>query len=179
MAISASSYGSTDEVLTYVRHLMGSNEVTFAAATRPKLEEVERFIDRRSARLNAILAGAGYTVPIATPQTAVDILAEIVVKGAVADCELTLRQSGVRPEGENDREYEFERAYAEGLTFVASADFAALGSPQNAPSSAIAGISVGGTTRTGQRLKPIFGRTTFGNDPTRESGNKEPGYTEE
>ena len=179
MTLSANSYGSVAEVVAYVRHLLTNQATTFSPSTRPTLAEVERFIDRRSARINAVLARNGYAVPVATPQAAVDALAEIAVMGACADCELTMRQSGTRPEGENDREYEFEQRYQQGLAWVGGPDFAALGAPQDGPSSPIAGLAFGGTTRTGQRLRPVFGRTSFGNNPTAESPTKEPGYTEE
>jgi hypothetical protein len=178
MAIRTDSYGSVDEVLAYVRHLLTGGAGTFTAATRPTLAEVERFIDRRSARMNAVLAANGYTVPVTAPGAATLALAEIASQGAAGDCELTMRNSGVRPEGENDREYEFLRAYEQGLAWIGGPEFAALGAAQARPSSAIAGIAFGGKTRTGQPLRPVFGRTSFNQDPTAESPSREPGYTE-
>lgn len=178
MALSASSYGSVTEVLAYVRHLLTDGAQTFSVSTRPTLAEVERFLDRRSARINAVLARAGYRWPVTTPQTAVDVLADIAVKGAAGDAELTMRHSGMRPDGENDREYEFLKEFNEGLLWIGGPEFAALGAPQDNPSSAIAGAKFGGATRGGQALRPVFGRTSFGNSPTDESPSREPDYTE-
>lgn len=177
MAVASTSYGTVSEVLAYVRHLL-TDGVTFTVASRPTLSEVERFIDRRSARINAVLAQAGYTIPVTTPQAAVDILADIAVKGAAGDAELTMRGSGTRPEGEHDREYEFLKEYNEGLAWIGGAAFAALGSPQSRPSSAIAGAKFGGATRGGQALRPVFGRTAIGNDPAVESPSREADYTD-
>lgn len=178
MAISANSYGTVAEVLAYVRHLLTDGATTFSVSTRPTLEEVERFIDRRSARINAVLARAGYRVPVGSPQTAIDVLADIAVKGAAGDAELTMRHSGMRAEGENDREYEFLKEFQEGLAWIAGPDFAALGAPQDNPSSSIAGAKFGGMTRGGQALRPVFGRTSFRNDPTDESPSREADYTD-
>jgi len=174
LAISADSYGSVAEVLAYTRHLITGGDATYTPLTRPTLAEVERFIDRRSAKINGVLAANGYAVPVTGPAAAIAMLAEIAVMGAAGDCELTQRHSGSRPEGESDREYEFLQAYDRGLAALAGPEFAALGAAQARPSSAIAGLSFGGRTAGGGALRPVFGRTSFGNDPTVESPTTEP-----
>lgn len=180
MAIAAGSYGSVAEVLAYTRHLLTSGAPTFGPDTRPTLAEVERFIDRRSSLLNACLAEYGYTVPVAGPQAAVDILAYFVTQGAAADAEMTARAAGSSAEGGEDRrERMFLAEFGRACAFIASAAFASLGAPQARPSSAIAGIAFGGRTRTGRPLRPVFGRTAFGQTPTTESPTREPGYPEE
>lgn len=180
MAISANSYGSVEEVLAYTRHLLQGGHTTFSADTRPTLAEVERFIDRRSAIINACLAENGYAVPVTAPQTARDILAYFVVQGAAADAELTARAAGTGGEGQEDRrERVFLREFDKACSFIASVAFASLGAVQSRPSSSIAGIAFGGMTRGRQALRPVFGRTAFGQDPTTESPGQEPGYTEE
>lgn len=177
MAIAASSYGSVAEVLAYTRHLLTDGNPTFTADTRPSLSEVERFLDRRSAILNACLAENGYTVPVSTPQAARDILAHFAVQGAAADAELTARSAGASPEGGEDRrEKQFLKEFDKACAFIAGAAFASLGAPQARPSSSIAGIAFGGMTRGRQPLRPVFGRTAFGQDPTRESPTTEADY---
>lgn len=180
MAIAASSYGSVAEVLAYTRHLLTGGNPTFTADTRPSLSEVERFIDRRSAMLNACLAEYGYTVPVMTPQAAIDILAYYATQGAAADAEMTVRAAGSSESGGEDRrERLFLKEFDRACQFIASAAFASLGAPQARPSSAIAGIAFGGRTRGGQPLRPVFGRTAFGQNPTAESPTAEPDYTDE
>ena len=177
MPLSVNAYGSVAQVAAYVKHLCNASG-TFDTTTKPTLTEVEQFIEQRSASLNACLAEAGYIVPVTTPSTATTLLGYYAAMGAAGDCELSQRSAGYSEET-NRRENKFLDEFDKACDFIKSGAFAALGSPQSSASPAVAGLYVGGRTRTGQNLRPIFGRTTFGNNPTTESGSKEPGYTEE
>jgi hypothetical protein len=180
MTLSASAYGTVARVEAYVAHAIESGSA-FSTTTRPTLAQVEQFIEQRSALLNACLSGAGYTVPVvfATHPAAWNVLAYYAVMGAAGDVELTMRSAGYDAEDQNKRENKFLKEFDKACAYIASGSFAALGVPLAGPSPAIAGLWVGGRTRTGQRLRPIFGRTGIGNDPTAESPTSEPGWTEE
>ena len=62
MTLRGDSYGTSDEVLAFTKHLL-SGEETFNAATRPTDTEVDKFIDRASGILNVALEGVGLTTP--------------------------------------------------------------------------------------------------------------------
>src|SRR5688572_12029741 len=63
MPVAANSYGSAAGVESYVpRYANGS--ATFDANTRPKLAQIESFLDQISSLVNAILASNGFKVPI-------------------------------------------------------------------------------------------------------------------
>lgn len=179
MALADYAYGSVAGVVAYVRHLANASG-TFDATTTPTLTEVEAFINQRSARLNACLAEAGYAVPIPAGATmARAILDYYVCNGAAADCELTQRSAG-DSDTENDRERMFLKIWEGACAFVGSAAFASLpGVGQPNPSPGVSGLYVGGRTSSGQRLRPVFTRTTAGNSPTAESGPAEPEWTDE
>jgi hypothetical protein len=176
MPLSSNAYGSVLEVAAYVQHA-ANGAGTFDTTTSPTIVQVEQFIERRSALLNACLAEAGYTVPVTVAQAKL-ILDHYAVMGAAGDVELSLRNSGTSDE-ENPRAPQFLNEFNTACNFLKSAAFAALLVPQGTASPAIAGLYVGGRTRTNQALRPIFTRGMFGNNPTRESGTREPGYTEE
>ena len=178
MTLSANAYGTVAEVEAYVAHLIESGS-TFSATTRPTLAQVEQFIERRSAVLNGCLAENGYTVPV--PVSAAQarlVLDYYAVMGAAGDCELTMRSAGYNAEDGNRRENKFLDEFNKACAYIASGAFAALGAPTTGPSSAINGLYIGGRTRTGQRLRPIFGRTALGVDPTRNSPEPEPQWDE-
>jgi hypothetical protein len=92
MAIGANSYGSTDDVLAFTRHLL-DGETTFNSTTRPTLTEIEGMVDRASAALNVALAGAGLSVPVAQvdAKLACD---EWVIARVVGMAELTRQAQG-------------------------------------------------------------------------------------
>lgn len=170
-----SDYGTIAEVAAYVRRLANSAG-TFDATTKPTQAEVEVFLTRRSNILNAWLAAAGYTIPVTDAQ-AKSVLDYYAVVGAACDVERTQRTAGASEE-DNARADQFCAEFAKAAALIADGGLAALGATQTGASKALAGLYVGGKTSTGQRLQPIFTRTSFGNEPTRESGEQEPGWTE-
>ena len=62
MAVATNSYGSASEVAALVR--LYTNAGSFDSTTHPTETQVEKFIDRISALLNALLAEAGFSIPI-------------------------------------------------------------------------------------------------------------------
>lgn len=170
-----SDYGTIAEVAAYVRRLANSAG-TFDATTRPTQADVELFLTRRSNMLNAWLATAGYTIPVTDAQ-AKSVLDHYAAVGAACDVERTQRTAGASEE-DNARADQFCKEFSEAKTIIASGGLAALGATLAGASATLAGLYVGGKTRTGQRLRPIFTRASFGNEPTRESGEKEPGWQE-
>lgn len=175
MAIASDSYGSVDGVAAYVAHLLPTTLTTFSSTTRPTLTQVEGFLDQQSAKLNAWLAMAGYTVPVSAA-AAVRVLANFANLGAAGLCELTQRAAGTEAEGTNTRENKFLAEFDKARAFIESGALAALGAPltSNNAGLGLAGLSVGGRTSGGGRLQPIFTRTSFGNDPATERGSREP-----
>ncbi len=70
MSILDTSYGSIEEVAALVKRYTSSGVFVAAAdasATRPTLEDVERFIDRISGLINTDLAQAGFNIPVTQP----------------------------------------------------------------------------------------------------------------
>jgi len=74
MTVSANSYGSAPGVASYVpRYANGS--ATFDTNTRPKLAQIESFINQISSLVNAILASNGFHIPI----TQADVVSAITI----------------------------------------------------------------------------------------------------
>lgn len=177
MTLSSYAYGSVNGVAAYVKHL-ANTAGTFDTTTRPTAAEVETFIEQRSAQLNAWLAQAGYSVPVAEAATQARlVLARYANLGAAGDCELTQRSGGYS-EDENKRDNKLMKEFLSAEAFITSGALSALGATQPEPPGTLAGLRVGGKTATGQRLRPVFGRSGIGNNPTAESPTAEPGWTE-
>lgn len=62
MSIAINSYGSVDEVAALTKRYTTAGAYT--ATTNPTLTMVEKFIDRLSARLNVLMANAGFVTPV-------------------------------------------------------------------------------------------------------------------
>lgn len=178
MPLDSNTYGSVAGVAAYTRRLTNSAS-TFDTSTRPTLAEVEAFLDQCSDTLNGWLASAGYVIPV-TQADAVRVLARYANLGAAGHAELSQRAGGYDADDENRRENKFLDMFQMAEAYIQSGALSALGATIVAGSlpSPVSGLRVGGSTRTGQALRPIFTRTSFSNDPTAESGAKEPGYTE-
>jgi hypothetical protein len=124
------------------------------------------------------LTNAGYSLPFMNVG-AVDILSYYVAQGAAGDCELSYRYAGNSADDLNRRENKFLAEFKEGLRILRENPAAFLGVPagENEPPGGLAGLRVGGTTRGGLGLRPVFGRTGFNNDPTFEAPSREADYT--
>lgn len=169
-------YGSVAGVAAFVKHMTNAAG-TFDTTTEPTLVEVEAFLDQACDTLNGYLARNRYVIPV-TAARAVDVLARYANLGAAAFCELSQRSAGYSDD-ENRRENKFLTLFERAESYIASGALQALGAAVQTDGvpPPLSGFRVGGATRTGQRLRPIFTRTGFGNDPTAERGDTEPGYT--
>lgn len=149
------------------------------SATAPTLTEVTRFLDQCSDTLNGWLAASGYVIPVIQADAA-DVLGRYAEVGAAGHAELSQRAGGYDAEDENKRENKFLDMFETALAYIQSGALAALGAAvvSNGGPPALAGLRVGGQTATGQALRPMFRRTSFGWNPTAETGTKEPGYSE-
>jgi hypothetical protein len=179
VTLDANTYGTVVGVTAYVRRLANSNS-TFDTTTRPTLVEVEAFLDQCSDVLNGWLARAGYVIPV-THADAARVLARYANLGAAGHVELSQRPGGYDAEDENRRENKFLDMFMLAESYIESGALAALGAAIVSGSlpSPVSGLRVGGLTRSGQQLRPMFRRTSFGHDPAAESsGPKEPDYVE-
>lgn len=179
MALDANTYGTVAGVAAYVRHRANAAS-TFDAATRPTLTEVEAFLDQCSDVLNGWLAQSGYVIPV-THADGVRVLARYAQLGAAGHVELSLRPGGYDADDENRRENKFLDMFMMAEAYIAGGALSALGAAvvSGGLPSPVSGLRVGGRTLSGQQLRPIFRRTSFGNNPAAESsGPKEPDYTE-
>lgn len=167
-------YGSVAGVEKYVAHLTKNG--VFDSTTRPNVTQVGAMLDESCAILNGWLALYNYTVPI-TATAAVAAMARFANLGAAGLAELAQRSAGYSETDQNRRENKFLAEFAKAEAFIASGAIDGLGETPNAPPDVLSGFSVGGLTVGGQRLRPIFSRTMFGNKPTEERGPKEDDYT--
>lgn len=169
MTLDANSYGSVTGVAAYTRRLANAAS-TFDTTTRPTLIEVEAFIDQCSDTLNGWLAAAGYVIPV-TQADAAKVLARYANLGAAGHVELAERAGGYDAEDENRRENKFLDMFANAEMYINSGALAALGAAvvSNELPGPLDGLRIGGMTRGGLKLRPIFKRTSFGNNPTAES----------
>lgn len=90
MAVATNSYGSAAEVAALVP--MHTTAGDFDTASRPTLLQVEQFCDRVSAILNALLAEAGFSIPIT--QTDAKLALDHFVVEEVADLCEAVNRSG-------------------------------------------------------------------------------------
>lgn len=178
MPLDSNSYGSATGVAAYVRRLANTSS-TFDTNTRPTLAEVEAFLDQCSDVLNGWLSRAGYVIPV-TQGDAVNVLTRFANLGAAGHAELSQRPGGYDAEDENRRENKFLDMFMQAEAYIESGALGALGAAtvSNDLPSPLDGLRVGGVTSSGQRLRPIFKRRGFGNNPTAESpSGREPPYS--
>ncbi len=170
-----SDYGSVAGTAKYVRHL--TNDGEFDDDTRPTLDDVEEMLDESSAILNGWLSQNNYTVPV-TAERALAALSRYANLGAAGLAELAQRSAGYSETDQNRRENKFLAEFYKAEKFIAGGGLDGLGiSPGTIPTP-LAGFSIGGRTRGGLALRPMFTRRSFGNDPTSESPpTAEPDYT--
>lgn len=115
MTLDTDSYSSIDEVVALVRHLLDGS-TSFTHTTRPKLVEVENFINYASSVLNSSLAKYGFTTPVT--QTTVVLALDGWVSGkAAAWCEATQRGAGFSDDG-NERATVLSNLVGDANTFV-------------------------------------------------------------
>lgn len=161
-----SDYGSLTGVAAYVVHMTKAG--TFDATTAPTDTQVNTFLAELCAQLNGWLASAGYVVPV-TAVLATPILDRYANIGAAGLCELTMRSAGYDKSNQNRRENKFLDEFYKAEAFIRSGTLNSLGAATANLPSGLFGLAFGGRTSGEQPLRPIFGRTSFGNVPTAES----------
>lgn len=161
-----SDYGSLLGTAAYVIHMTKGG--TFDGTTAPTDTQVDAFLTELCAQLNGWLASAGYVVPV-TSALATPILDRYANIGAAGLCELTMRSAGYDKDNQNRRENKFLAEFYKAEPFIASGTLRSLGAVTNQLPSGLFGFAFGGRTSGGQPLRPTFGRTSFGNNPTAES----------
>lgn len=170
-----SDYGSETNVAAYVQHM--TNAGVFDATTKPPLATVTILLNEICAQLNGWLAANGYVVPV-TNANAKLVLDRYANLGTAGLCELTMRSSGYSKDDQNKRENKFLAEFYLAEAYIASGALSNLGAATIVLPGGLSGLRVGGVTKSGQRLRPIFKRRGFGNNPTAESPTgREPDYT--
>jgi hypothetical protein len=166
MAVGANSYGSVAEV-----QALTPRYGVYSTTTRPTLAQVENFIDKISATLNVILAGAGFAIPIVQAD-AKAACAQIIVEAATDLCHAAnsagrfyterALERGVAPMKVIRQEMaQWVEDQADGLEL--------LGATRTRASTA--GILFRDTDESGNSTAPIFQRSGFGNTFTDWDGN--------
>ncbi len=170
-----SDYGTVAGVEKYVQHL--TRNAAFDTTTKPTVAQVTEMLDESCAILNGWLAEAGDVVPV-TATRAVSALSRYANLGAAGLAELAQRSAGYSETDQNRRENKFLAEFAKAEAFIASGALGGLGAGTTDEPPALSGFRFGGVTVGGQRLRPIFRRTSFGNNPTAESPpTREPDYS--
>jgi hypothetical protein len=159
-------YGSAAGTAKYVKHLTKND--AFDSTTRPTLAEVGEMLDESCAILNGWLSQYNYTVPVVATRAAA-ALSRYANLGAAGLAELAQRSAGYSETDQNRRENKFLAEFAKAEAFIAKGGLDGLGiSPTTIPTP-LSGFSIGGKTSGGLALRPMFRRSSFGNDPTAES----------
>lgn len=165
MTVGANSYGSALGVAAFVpRYASGSGDsATFTTSTKPTLTQVEGWIDSVSGLCNAMLAEAGFTIPV-TDSDVVGSLA-LFVNEEVASLAEGVNGSGrfgptSKVLGKRGR---FALMLDDVKLFIEAnkAGFERLGAARSY--SATAGLAFRDTDERGNATSPIFQRAAFGN----------------
>jgi hypothetical protein len=161
MTTGTNSYGSAAGVASYVpRYANGS--ATFDTNTRPKLAQIESFIDQISSLVNTILASNGFKVPIT--QTDVKSAITIFVEQEVAAIAEGINGSGrFGPTTKTPSKSRFQIIMEDISAFILEhADgFENLGAERDQPTGTE--ILTRGVDAAGKESFPIFQREAFGN----------------
>jgi len=163
VAIDGNSYGSVAEVQAMVRHYtMGG---LFTTETRPSLSQVETFIDRASALLNAVLARYGFTVPIS--QADAKLVCDDFTVMEVADrCEAANRTGRLMDRSLRGRSrFDIWMEDAVGFVEANATSLENLGAAR--PSGGLTqGLDYTATDDAGEVIEPIFDKTFMGQGMT-------------
>ena len=152
MAIRSDSYSSTAEIKAFTRHLL-DGQTAFNSTTRPRVTELEKFIDKASGVLNLALSVGGFTPSaIYTNSTAKLACDDWVTNYAVRYVELTQRGTGYS-EQDGSRSAAFKMA-KDATAFVKdmALGFVNIGVTQAVKKSD--GLQFTGMTRQDQRADP-------------------------
>ena len=161
MTVGANSYGSAAGVASYVPRY-ANNSATFDTNTRPKLADVEAFINQISSLVNALLASNGFKIPIT--QSDVKSAITVFIEQEVAAIAEGINGSGrFGPTTKTPNQSRFKIIMDDIEAFITQhADgFENLGAVRDKPS----GIEIltRGFDAAGKETFPIFQRNAFGN----------------
>jgi hypothetical protein len=163
MTLGANSYGTTGDVAALTPRYANTSGV-FDANTRPTLTQVERQMDLVSGLVNALLAEAGFTIPV-TQADVVLSLAFFVEQETAAIVE-GINGSGrfgptTKSEGGKGR---FALIMDDVKAFIEAntVGFERLGAARNY--SATSGLAYRDTDERGNPMFPLFQRAAFGDE---------------
>jgi len=161
MALLANSYGDTGEIAALVPRYANQGN-TFDPTTRPTLLQVESLCDQVSALLNAMLANAGFSIPIADAD-AVLMLDLFVNQEVAALCEGINGSGRFGPTAKNASGSRFTMMLSDVMEFIKSSALGLERLGATRTYDPIAGISYRATDESGNDTAPIFQRSAFGN----------------
>lgn len=161
MALAANSYGDVEEIAALVPLRAGGAGV-FDDSTRPTLATVESETDQVSAMLNAILADAGFTIPV-TQADDVLILDRFVNHTVAAIVEGINGSGRFGPEAaRNGGRWKLVSEEIAGFVEDFMAGIERLGAARTYPQTS--GVGYRDTDEAGDATFPIFQRKGFGNE---------------
>lgn len=160
MPISSRSYGTVAGVVSLVPRYADSGN--FTSATRPSLAQVENWINETSAVVNALLADAGFSVPM-TQTDAISLLAGLVESVVAEYADYANRMGRFWSDSAQDRGISMHKVlnneisswinqYAKGLENLGSARTEGTGSE----------IAYRETDEAGDTVVPLFQRKAYG-----------------
>ncbi len=161
MALGANSYGDIDEIAALVPR-RGSIGSGFTTNTRPTLLQLESIVDQVNAVVNAILAQAGFSIPV-TNADAVLMLDLFVNQEAAAIVEGINGSGRFGPTAKKASGGRFAMITTDVKEFIMeqAVGLERLGATRTYDP--IAGIGYRLTDNSGDSVSPIFQREGFGN----------------
>jgi hypothetical protein len=160
VAIGANSYGATTDIGGLVPKWSGAGS-TFSTSTRPTLAQVELYCNQISSLLNAMLAEAGFTIPVtqADAKLALDFFVDQEV-AAIAEGINGSGRFGPTNKSANAKG-RFALLVADAEDFIKSnmAGFERLGAARSY--SATAGLAFRDTDNRGKDVHPMFSREQY------------------
>ncbi len=164
MALATNSYGDLNEIAALVPR-RGSPVSTFDNNTRPTITQLESIVDQVSAVVNAILAQAGFSIPV-TDADAVLMLDLFVNQEAAAIVEGINGSGRFGPTAKKavGGRFAIITADVKDLILEQAVGLERLGATRTYDP--IAGIGYRSTDNSGDDVSPIFQREAFGNSFT-------------
>ena len=161
MSVGPNSYGSAVGVASYVPRY-ANGDATFDPTTRPKLTQVETFIDQISSLVNAILSSNGFKIPItqADAKSAITIFIEQEV-AAIAEGINGSGRFGPTTKTPSRSRFAIIMEAINAFILEHADGFANLGAERDQPTGTE--ILTRGVDAAGKESFPIFQRGAFGN----------------
>jgi len=164
MTLATNSYGSVAEVAALVKAYTASG--SFTSGTHPTEAQVEKFIDRVSAIVNALLAEAGFDIPV-TQDDCVLALDHFVIEEVADLCEAANRSGRFYLSSDELRgrgRFRVIMSDAKEFIMTHAEGFEALGATRS--KTLTYGLGYQSTDDGGDDLEPIFQRSWMNQDIT-------------